>query len=84
MAKNLLYPALSEKSQSLLSRRFVAFLTSTLLVLLVSSVAKAQCGFGPGEGCSGTDYTNSFSNSTTAATLEYDNFTSSYHIWQCA
>ena len=39
-----------------------------------------NCGFGPGEGCANTDYENAFMNSNnTAATIEYDNFVSTYH-----
>lgn len=38
------------------------------------------CGFGPGKGCSNTNYNNSFMQSTNdAATIEYNNFLSTYH-----
>lgn len=42
--------------------------------------AQAQCGFATGLGCPGTDYSNFGYNSTNvAATLEYDNFVSTFH-----
>ncbi len=53
---------------------FVSFFSS-------AEQLKAQdCGFGPGLGCPGTDYTNCFFKSTTNRnTIEYDNFISAFH-----
>ncbi|MFT4061373.1 MAG: T9SS type A sorting domain-containing protein [Edaphocola sp.] len=47
---------------------------------LAPAVSSAQCGYASGLGCSNTDYANSgvYSDSN-AATIEYDNFTSSFH-----
>src|SRR5690606_19630259 len=55
---------------------------TALLLLVVNHTAEAQggCGFGPGLGCSGTDYTNFGMNSNNdAASIEYDNFVSTVH-----
>ncbi len=52
------------------------FLTVSLLML--SSFSYGQCGFQAT--CPGTDYLNfGMSSTTNAATIEYDNFTSSFH-----
>ncbi len=49
-------------------------------ISLFSVEVSAQCGFKPGLGCPGTDYSNYGYNSTSnASTLEYDNFTSAFH-----
>src|SRR5690606_2047190 len=55
---------------------------TALLLLVVNHTAEAQggCGFGPGLGCSRTDYTNFGMNSNNdAASIEYDNFVSTVH-----
>ncbi|MBK8698883.1 MAG: DUF11 domain-containing protein [Saprospiraceae bacterium] len=69
---------LTHKNKFYRSLRFLCFITVMMMGGLQSS--KAQCGFGPGEGCSNTDYTNAFSTSTTDRnTIEYDNFVLSFH-----
>jgi len=54
-----------------------------LLLFLANLTAYAQlCGFAPGEGCSNTNYDNSFLKTLTynnPATIEYDNFVSTFH-----
>ena len=56
-----------------------------LLILFFGSIsnyifAQGACGFGPGKGCPGTEYDNAFVNSdNNAATIEYDNFVSTFH-----
>jgi len=54
-----------------------------LLLFLGNLTAYAQlCGFGSGEGCSNTNYDNSFLKTLTynnPATIEYDNFVSTFH-----
>lgn len=49
------------------------------LLMLPQRTMAQLCGFAAGEGCSNTDYNNSLLKSTTAATLEYNNFVSTYH-----
>lgn len=52
------------------------------LLLAMGLPALAQdplCGYDPGLSCPGTNYNNAFMKSTTAATLEYDNWVSTYH-----
>lgn len=51
-----------------------------LLALNLTADAQGGCGFGPGLGCPGTNYSNFGMNSTDeAATIEYDNFVSTVH-----
>jgi hypothetical protein len=49
-----------------------------VLTILLSSIGQSQCGFQPT--CSNTDYLNfGIGSNTNAATIEYDNFISSFH-----
>jgi len=58
------------------------FLWATGLLLATAFPSLAQnpaCGFETGDGCPNTDYNNSFMNSSDPATLEYDNWVSTFH-----
>lgn len=67
-----------QKTRSHITAMSLLSLFPLLLLALAPVQGYAQnCGFV--QGCSGTDYTNFGFNSTTAATLEYDNFISSFH-----
>lgn len=54
---------------------------SLCTVLLTAQMnASAQCGFGAGLGCANTDYANfGYNSNNNAATIEYDNFISTFH-----
>src|SRR5690606_2421472 len=59
-------------------------LLTVIFLVVFNQTAKAQggngCGFRPGFGCPGTDYSNFGMNSNNdAATIEYDNFVSTVH-----
>ena len=56
---------------------------SLALLVITSYIGKTNaqmCGYAPGQGCSNTDYNNAFLKSNNnAATIEYDNFVSTFH-----
>jgi alpha-tubulin suppressor-like RCC1 family protein len=60
---------------------FIRFLFVLVLTTLSNyTFSQGACGFGPGKGCPGTVYDNAFVNSdNNAATIEYDNFVSTFH-----
>lgn len=58
------------------------FLLAGMLLFISVQVRAQLCGFATGEGCSNTNYDNAFLKTLTyndPATIEYDNFVSSYH-----
>lgn len=65
------------------SKKLYSFLCKSVIAVFIVggsySTASGQCGYAAGLGCAGTDHTNFGYNSLNPATLEYDNFVSSYH-----